>query len=197
MPTVWWLRKMQSAREPHPGNTWEEISGIGVPSGTPRVKTDKYSVVNVPVQPAPSLCGLKNTVSHEGFMATNLWQPINMTSMSSYFIKDNNLSPQYTFIERLVCVDCFNGMFLLPRMFRQLNLSVTFSERPSVLLKPPLILFQSPLLFIFTAFIEICNQILTDIKDLFKMSIGLPWWSSGKESALQCRGRGFDPWSGK
>ena len=25
---------------------------------------------------------------------------------------------------------------------------------------------------------------------------GLPWWSSGKESALQCRGRGFDPWSG-
>ena len=22
---------------------------------------------------------------------------------------------------------------------------------------------------------------------------GLPWWSSGKESALQCRGRGFDP----
>ena len=27
-------------------------------------------------------------------------------------------------------------------------------------------------------------------------SLGLPWWSSGKESALQCRGRGFDPWSG-
>ena len=25
---------------------------------------------------------------------------------------------------------------------------------------------------------------------------GLSWWSSGKESALQCRGRGFDPWSG-
>ena len=22
---------------------------------------------------------------------------------------------------------------------------------------------------------------------------GLPWWSSGKESALQCRGRGFNP----
>ena len=22
---------------------------------------------------------------------------------------------------------------------------------------------------------------------------GLPWWSIGKESALQCRGRGFDP----
>ena len=25
---------------------------------------------------------------------------------------------------------------------------------------------------------------------------GLPWWPSGKESALQCRGCGFDPWSG-
>ena len=25
---------------------------------------------------------------------------------------------------------------------------------------------------------------------------GLPWRSSGKESALQCRGHGFDPWSG-
>ena len=26
--------------------------------------------------------------------------------------------------------------------------------------------------------------------------MGLPWWSRGKESALQCRGCGFDPWSG-
>ena len=25
---------------------------------------------------------------------------------------------------------------------------------------------------------------------------GLPWWSNGKESAFQCRGCGFDPWSG-
>ena len=26
---------------------------------------------------------------------------------------------------------------------------------------------------------------------------GLPWWASGKESAFQCRGHGFDPgtWS--
>ena len=23
---------------------------------------------------------------------------------------------------------------------------------------------------------------------------GLPWWSSGKESACQCRRHGFDPW---
>ena len=26
---------------------------------------------------------------------------------------------------------------------------------------------------------------------------GLPWWSSGWESACQCRGHGFEPWSGK
>ena len=26
---------------------------------------------------------------------------------------------------------------------------------------------------------------------------GLPWWRSGYESACQCRGRGFNPWSGK
>ena len=26
---------------------------------------------------------------------------------------------------------------------------------------------------------------------------GLPWWRSGYESACQCRGHGFDPWSGK
>ncbi|XP_059941008.1 uncharacterized protein LOC132480641 isoform X2 [Mesoplodon densirostris] len=25
---------------------------------------------------------------------------------------------------------------------------------------------------------------------------GFPSWSSGKESTFQCRGRGFDPWSG-
>ena len=26
---------------------------------------------------------------------------------------------------------------------------------------------------------------------------GLPWWSGDKASACQCRGHGFDPWSGK
>ena len=26
---------------------------------------------------------------------------------------------------------------------------------------------------------------------------GLPWWRSGRESACQCRGHGFEPWSGK
>ena len=27
--------------------------------------------------------------------------------------------------------------------------------------------------------------------------LGLPWWCSGWESACQCRGRGFGPWSGR
>ena len=29
------------------------------------------------------------------------------------------------------------------------------------------------------------------------ISSGLPWWRSGWESACQCRGHGFEPWSGK
>ena len=28
-------------------------------------------------------------------------------------------------------------------------------------------------------------------------TMGLPWWRSGWESACQCRGRGFEPWSGR
>ena len=30
-----------------------------------------------------------------------------------------------------------------------------------------------------------------------KRKAGLPWWRSGWESACQCRGHGFEPWSGK
>ena len=30
-----------------------------------------------------------------------------------------------------------------------------------------------------------------------KMQEGLPWWRSGWESACQCRGHGFEPWSGR
>ena len=33
--------------------------------------------------------------------------------------------------------------------------------------------------------------------DLLKTCLGLPWWRSGWESACQCRGHGFEPWSGK
>ena len=32
---------------------------------------------------------------------------------------------------------------------------------------------------------------------VLKENEGLPWWRSGWESACQCRGRGFEPWSGK
>ena len=32
---------------------------------------------------------------------------------------------------------------------------------------------------------------------LTKPSHGLPWWRSGWESACQCRGHGFEPWSGR
>ena len=30
-----------------------------------------------------------------------------------------------------------------------------------------------------------------------ELSLGLPWWHSGWESACQCRGHGLEPWSGK
>ena len=33
-------------------------------------------------------------------------------------------------------------------------------------------------------------------QDYLKQHHGLPWWSSGWESALQCRGHGFHTWSG-
>ena len=35
------------------------------------------------------------------------------------------------------------------------------------------------------------------ITQLKKKIIGLPWWRSGWESACQCRGHGFEPWSGR
>ena len=35
---------------------------------------------------------------------------------------------------------------------------------------------------------------VTDVKN---ETFGLPWWRSGWESACQCRGHGFEPWSGK
>ena len=41
-----------------------------------------------------------------------------------------------------------------------------------------------------------CSEpsLLSEIKNGW---IGLPWWRSGWESACQCRGHGFEPWSGK
>ena len=34
-------------------------------------------------------------------------------------------------------------------------------------------------------------------REIKSISWGLPWWHSGWESACQCRGHGFEPWSGK
>ena len=34
-------------------------------------------------------------------------------------------------------------------------------------------------------------------KTIIQKEWGLPWWCSGWESACQCRGHGFEPWSGK
>ena len=38
------------------------------------------------------------------------------------------------------------------------------------------------------------NDMVTKLKNTV---LGLPWWCSGWESACQCRGHGFEPWSGK
>ena len=35
------------------------------------------------------------------------------------------------------------------------------------------------------------------INHYIKCKWGLPWWCRGWESACQCRGHGFEPWSGK
>ena len=49
-----------------------------------------------------------------------------------------------------------------------------------------------------------CTMVLTSsivsnslASSFLKMGSGHPWWYSGLESACQCRGHGFDPWSRK
>ena len=42
-----------------------------------------------------------------------------------------------------------------------------------------------------------CRCKLFYIEWMKKGLTGLPWWHSGWESACQCRGHGFEPWSGK
>ena len=37
----------------------------------------------------------------------------------------------------------------------------------------------------------------TETYNTIKIRRGLPWWRSGWESACQCRGHRFEPWSGK
>ena len=46
-------------------------------------------------------------------------------------------------------------------------------------------------------------SLICRIKKIIQMNLykkqkqGLPWWRSGWESACQCRGHGFEPWSGR
>ena len=42
----------------------------------------------------------------------------------------------------------------------------------------------------------VCDIYLNKAELKCKTVQGLDWWSSGKESTYQCRGRGFNPWSG-
>ena len=41
------------------------------------------------------------------------------------------------------------------------------------------------------------SQLTAEQPSTLKKDWGLPWWRSGYESACQCRGHGFDSWSGK
>ena len=41
------------------------------------------------------------------------------------------------------------------------------------------------------------NNNKTQTTQLKNRQRGLPWWRSGWESACQCRGHGFEPWSGR
>ena len=58
------------------------------------------------------------------------------------------------------------------------------------------------LLVLWTFYYTTLYFMLSDkhFKILYKLnsiSSGLPWWCSGWESACQCRGHGFEPWSGR
>ena len=41
-----------------------------------------------------------------------------------------------------------------------------------------------------------CIILYSNYTSIKKYKTGLPWWCSGWESACQCRGHGFEPWSG-
>ena len=55
--------------------------------------------------------------------------------------------------------------------------------------------FSQPSLSVLHKWLYGTNSLYIEIK--IKGSFGLPWWRSGWESACQCRGHGFEPWSGK
>ena len=45
--------------------------------------------------------------------------------------------------------------------------------------------------------VKMTPSILSAICSILKWAEGLRWWRSGWESACQCRGHGFKPWSGR
>ena len=92
---------------------------------------------------------------------------------------------------------------LLPKVKKlldpSLSSSVNHTRKLVLLLMNHILLFDLNLYYLALSPI-LCNQICfiwlylqDDIKNIW----GLPWWRSGWESACQCRGHGFDPWSGK
>ena len=50
---------------------------------------------------------------------------------------------------------------------------------------------------LFLASLQTLKVLSIDHVNSIKDAWGLPWWRSGWESACQCRGHGFEPWSGK
>ena len=90
--------------------------------------------------------------------------------------------------------------YMLPELLIDLNeLSFTwffwvyiasfFVERPNVIYLP--ITSELPGI---SCFLESWAWFFVAYKTFI---FGLPWWRSGWESACQCRGHGFKPWSGK
>ena len=41
------------------------------------------------------------------------------------------------------------------------------------------------------------KKLFPEMSSFKTIPLGLPWWRSGWESACQCRGHGFEPWSGR
>ena len=56
---------------------------------------------------------------------------------------------------------------------------------------PELIILQGKKIIAFQ------SKVIVFIRYFVYVSLGLPWWLSGKESACQCRRPRFDPWVGK
>ena len=90
--------------------------------------------------------------------------------LSFYYKPVINLSP-VTFPCCRLWNQAQRGLVICPR-------SHSFGANPNLASKPYSSHYTSVLLFI-------------------NMCQGLPWWCSGWESACQCRGHRFEPWSGK